>query len=260
MGYQHIIVEQRDAVGIITLNRPQKLNAMTNVMIDEIIAVVEKAALDDSLRCLVIRGAGRAFCSGDDLSGMGDLPRPVPPHESYEAAYQLRLIASLRTLQKPVVASIHGYCLGMGQDTAMACDLRIAAEGTRFGEPRILRGMHLTTGATYLLPRLVGLPKAMELLLLGTTLDAAEALRFGLVTRVVPADRLEEETMALASQLAAGPTKAYGLIKAQVYAEFDMDLPAAVRDMEYWRRTPIADRDEGVRAFFEKRAPKFSGR
>lgn len=260
MAEQLVIFEQRAAVGVITLNRPEKLNALTNPMIDELIGLVEKAALDDSLRCLVISGAGRAFCSGDDMGGMGDLPRPVPPHETYEAAYQLRLIGSLRALQKPVIASIHGYCYGMGQDMAMACDLRIAAEGTRFGEPRVLRGMHITTGATYLLPRLVGLPKAMELLLSGTSIDADEALAIGLVTRVVPADRLEQETMALASDMAAGPTKAYGFIKAQVYAEFDMDLREAVRDMEYWRRTPIADRDEGVRAFFEKRPPKFSGR
>lgn len=260
MTYQDILFEQRDSVAIITLNRPQRLNAFTNLMLDEVIQVTEKASLDESIRCLVIRGAGRAFCSGDDLSGMGEFPRPVPPGKPSLDYYQFRLVKSLRELLKPVVASIHGYCHGMGEDTAMACDLRIAAEGTRFGEPRILRGMHITTGATYLLPRMVGLPRAMELLMLGKAIDAEEALRIGLVHQVVPADELESATMELAERLAGGPTKAYGLLKQQVYAEYDMDIDRAFRDMLYHRHNEIEDREEGVRAFHEKREPKFTGR
>jgi 2-(1,2-epoxy-1,2-dihydrophenyl)acetyl-CoA isomerase len=260
MAFQDILFEQRGSVAIVTLNRPSKLNAFTNVMIDEAIQVIEKAGLDDGVRCLVIRGAGRAFCSGDDLSGMGEFPRPVPPGKSSLDYYQFRLVKSLRDLLKPAIASIHGYCHGMGEDTAMACDLRLTAEGTRFGEPRILRGMHITTGATYLLPRMVGLPRALELLMLGKTIDAQEALRIGLVHRVVPADDLEAATMELAERLASGPTKAYGLLKQQVYAEYDVDIDSALRDMEYHRCNEIEDREEGVKAFLEKREPKFTGR
>jgi len=260
MSYQHILFEQRGAVATVTLNRPERLNAFTNRMLHEVLEVIEKATFDEGIRCLVIRGAGRAFCSGDDLSGMGEYPRPIPPDIPPVSEYQHRLLKALRGLRKPVIASIHGYCHGMGEDAAMACDLRIAAEGTRFGEPRILRGMHITTGATYLLPRMVGLPRAVELLMLGEAIDAQEALRIGLVHRVVPAEELESATMELAERLAAGPTKAYGVLKQQVYAEFDMNIDEALRDMVYNRYTEIADREEGVRAFLEKREPKFTGR
>jgi 2-(1,2-epoxy-1,2-dihydrophenyl)acetyl-CoA isomerase len=143
----------------------------------------------------------------------------------------------------------------------MACDLRIAAQGTQLGEPRIRRAMHVETGGTYLLPRLVGLPKALEMLLLGEFVDADEAQRIGLVHRVVPADRLGPETMELARKLAAGPTKAYAVLKAQVYREFDMDLDDALHDMIHHRLTErIEDRDEGVDAFLKKREPRFTGR
>lgn len=260
MTYRDIVFEQRDRVGVVTLNRPHKLNAMTNVMLDDIVRVVERATFDESIRALVIRGAGRGFCAGDDLSGMGEFPRPVPPGHKPQADYQHAVILAVRHLQKPVIASIHGYCLGMGHDLAMACDFRIAARSAIIGEPRIARGMHVTTGATYLLPRLVGLTKAIEMLMLAEPVSAEEALRIGLVTRVVDDERLEDETMALAQRLASGPTRAIGILKAQVYGELDMTLQEAFRDMLYWRTFEIEDRQEGIRAFLEKRKPRFTGR
>ncbi len=260
MIYEGILFEQRDGVATVTLNRPEKLNALTNVMLEGILDAAARVAFDEKARVLVIRGAGRGFCAGDDLSGMGDFPRPIPPGSTAATEYQHKLVKTLRSLLKPVVASIHGVCLGMGQDIAMSCDLRIAAQGARLGEPRILRGMHVTTGSTYLLPRVVGLSRAMEMLMTGRFVEADEALRIGLVHRVVPDEDLEDATLKLAGELARGPTKAYGLIKRQVYDEYDMQIDDAMRDMLYCRRERLEDADEGVKAFLAKREPRYTGR
>jgi 2-(1,2-epoxy-1,2-dihydrophenyl)acetyl-CoA isomerase len=260
MTYEGILFEQRDGVATVTLNRPEKLNALTNVMLEGILDAASTAAFDERIRVLVIRGAGRGFCAGDDLADMGDFPRPIPPGSEPVTEYQHKLVKTLRALLKPVVTSVHGVCLGMGLDIAMSCDLRIAAQGTRLGEPRMLRGLHVTTGSTYLLPRVVGLSRAMEMLITGRFVEADEALRIGLVHRVVPAEELEAATAELAGELARGPTKAYGLLKRQVYAEYDMQIDEALRDMIFHLAENIEDGDEGVKAFLEKREPRYTGR
>lgn len=261
MAEEPVLYEQQDGIVFVTLNRPERLNAFTNRMIDDALKGLEKANLDPQARVVVFRGNGRAFCAGDDLSGMGEYPRPIPPGSTPHSEYQHRLIRTVHFLRKPVIASIHGFCLGMGHDLAMACDLRIAAEDAQLGEPRIRRGMHIATGSTYLLPRLVGLPRALEMLMLGEFVDGREAQRIGLVHRAVPADRLADATMELARRLAAGPTKAYAVLKTQVYREYDMDLDDALDDMIHYRfREHIEDREEGINAFLEKREPKFTGR
>jgi 2-(1,2-epoxy-1,2-dihydrophenyl)acetyl-CoA isomerase len=258
MSYEGILFEKRGGVGTVTLSRPEKINALTNVMLEGILDAAEKAAFDEKTRVLVIRGAGRGFCAGDDLKDMGEFPRPIPPGSNPATEYQHKVVKTLRSLRKPVVASIHGVCLGMGQDIALSCDLRIAAEGARLGEPRMLRGMHVTTGSTYLLPRIVGLSRAMEMLMTGRFVEADEALRIG--HRVVPDEELEAATLELVGELARGPTKAYGLLKQQVYGEYDMDIDDALRDMLFHVRERIDDADEGKKAFLEKREPKYKGR
>ena len=261
MTYEGILFEQRDGVAVITLNRPEKLNALSNRMIFEMLDAIERVSRDEGARVLAVRGAGRAFCAGDDLSGMGDFPHPIPPGSSFYDEYQHKLLRALRGLRRPTIASLHGFCLGMGNDMAMACDLRIAAEGTKIGEPRILRGMHISTGSTYLLPRMVGLPRALGMLMLGEFLDAKEAHHLGFVHRLVPPEQLESATLELAGQLARGPTRAYAVLKAQIYREYDMDFDQSLRDMLYYRYMErIEDREEGVKAFLEKREPRYTGR
>jgi enoyl-CoA hydratase/carnithine racemase len=157
MSYEGASFECRDGIASLVLERPEKLNALTNAMLEAILDAAAQVARDDAARVLVIRGAGRAFCAGDDLRDMGDYPRPIPLGSTPETEYQHNVVRTLRRVPKPVVASIHGYCLGMGHDIALSCDLRIAAESARLGEPRVLRGMNVTTGGTFLLPRVVGL-------------------------------------------------------------------------------------------------------
>jgi 2-(1,2-epoxy-1,2-dihydrophenyl)acetyl-CoA isomerase len=260
MAYEGILFEQGDGVATVTLDRPTKLNALTNGMLEGILDAAARAASDAGTRVLIIRGAGRSFCAGDDLRDMGDFPRPVPPGSDPVSEYQHAVVKALRALPKPVVASIQGFCLGMGHDLAMSCDLRIAAQSARLGEPRMLRGMNITTGGTYLLPRVVGLSRAMEMLLLSRFVEAEEALRIGLVHRVVPDEELEAATRELAGGLARGPTRAYGLVKLQAYGQYDMQLDDALLDMIRSGREQIEDEEEGVDAFFEQREPRFRGR
>lgn len=259
MEKENIIFKTEGNIAIITLNRPEVLNAFNFKLFEAFLSIIAKIRDDDDIRAVVITGTGRAFCSGDDISGMGT---PLGDGSFYDGLRQghHKLIKDIRNLRKPVIAAINGFAHGMGSDLALACDFRIASKDAKLGDLRTSKAITIGSGGTYFLPRLVGLAKAIELLFTGESIDAEEAERIGLVNKVVPADRLMKEVMEFANRLAQGPTKAIGIAKAEIYRELDMDLASALEDELVEIRTPIEDQEEGRKAFFEKRAPKYTGR
>jgi 2-(1,2-epoxy-1,2-dihydrophenyl)acetyl-CoA isomerase len=262
MTYENIIVERAGAVGRLTLNRPEKLNAFAGTMREEILDGLKELGNDESLRVIVITGAGRGFCSGADV---GYLARLLEKKDA--AAFEQLLDAGrsvvkrIRKLSIPVIAAVNGPAAGGGLNLALACDIRVASESATFGQTFSKIGLVPDWGGVHFLPRLVGESKAMELMMTGEMIDAAEALRLGLVSRVVPADRLEAETSALAETLASRPPRSIRLIKRGVYNSLGQtlaqNLDSEVESQLRCFRTK--DVREGVSAFFEKRAPEFTG-
>src|SRR5918992_874327 len=230
-------------------------------MHEELHEALDGAAADDEVRCVVLRGEGRGFSAGADLKSE-DLSREAPDLGEYLRRTYSRTITKIVAMEKPVLASLHGPVYGAGVGLALACDLRVAAESARFSVAFIKIGLMPDAGVTFLLPRVVGLGRAMELSMLGDALDAEEAHRIGLVNRVVADDSLSEEARNLAGRLATMPTLALGRIKHAHYASFETDLEAAL-EAEAEGQTfcgSTQDHKEGVTAFFEKRQPRFIGR
>lgn len=257
-GFETILVDTQDGVRTITLNRPEVLNAFNDRMLDELRQALREAERDEAVRCVVLTGAGRAFCSGQDLRART---------EPFSFAVHLRtrynpLILQLHSMEKPVLAAVNGVAAGAGCSLALACDLRIASTQAQFIEVFSRVGLVPDSGSTYFLPRLVGIGKAMELCLLADPLSAEEALRLGLVNWVVPPEELRERALAIASRLARGPTRAYGLTKRALLRSLQADLAFAL-DYEAMLQEIAGrteDHREGLAAFFEKRPPRFAGR
>ena len=261
-----VVYERREGVVTLRLNRPETLNAMNEAMMAEFERLLPGIAADATVRAVVLTGTGRAFSSGGDQKRDrnqeaehkffdGDLGGGV-----VERLH--RSILKLQSLPKPVIASVNGVAVGAGCNLALAADLRIAADTARFGEVFSLRGLVPDGGGSYFLPRLIGIAKAMELVMLADIIDAHEALRIGLVNWVWPASELQAETDRLAERLAHGPTLAYGMAKTALYQGLEMSLED-VLNLEA-RNQAIAgrslDRAEGAAAFQEKRPPRFIGR
>lgn len=259
MEYQTLLWELADGVLTLTLNRPEVLNAVNDRMAEELLDALRKAGRDEQVRSVILTGAGRAFCSGQDLRerAAGDFSYAQHIRSRYAP-----IILQLQGLEKPVVAAVNGVAAGAGASLALACDLRVASEDASFLQAFTRIGLVPDSGATYFLPRLVGLGKAFEMCYLAEPVPAQEALRLGLVNWVVPGSELMAKAREVAGRLAAGPTRAYGFTKRALLRNLKADLPTAL-DYEAMLQDAAGrteDHREGVLAFLEKRPPRYSGR
>ncbi len=261
--FKNVLVEQDEGVVILTMNRPDVLNAINTLLLEELTEAIEAAAHDDAIRCVVLAGAGRAFGAGQDLTEFGSAHASGETHlVSEQLAKYHRLLLAIRHMPKPVIAAIQGVATGITLNIALACDIRIAAENARLREGFALIGLVPDGGGGYTLPRLVGLGRAMEIVLLAEDISGAEAERIGLVNRCVPLSELDKTTRALAKRLANGPTRTYQLIKELMYKSLEMDLQASLHLEGQLQEAAYATADhrEAVDAFLHKRAAKFTGK
>ena len=257
MAYSSILLDTKDAVGVITLNRPKALNALNSELIDELNEALDKLEADDKIGCIVLTGSEKAFAAGADIKEMQG--------KDYMDAYKGNFIASwerITLVRKPVIAAVAGYALGGGCELAMMCDFIIAADSAKFGQPEINLGVSPGAGGTQRLTRFVGKSKSMEMCLTGRMMDADEAERSGLVSRVVPAADLLDEAVATAAKIAELSLPALMMTKEAVNRSYETTLAEGVR---FERRLfhsmfGLEDQTEGMNAFVEKRKPQFKNR
>ena len=260
-----LIEQVKDGVAVLTLNRPDRLNAMSRPMLDALLEALPRLAEDPEIGVVVLTGAGRGFCAGGDVKAMAE-GNELGGHTMEERAQALRSRMEtsrwLHEMPKPTIAMMRGPAAGAGLSLAMACDMRIASDTIRLGTAFARVGYSGDFGGSYYLTQLVGTAKARELYFTADLLDAQQALGLGLVNRVVADARLEEETMALASRLARGPRVAYRYMKRNMNAAETASLKDML-DLEAWHHTRTGmteDHREAARAFVEKREPQFKGR
>lgn len=255
---ERVRLEVDDGVAIVTLDRPNKLNALYPEMILRLVDVIEQVRRDPKARAMVLRGEGRAFCAGDDLAPEDRFKYGAPDLQTRMRTGFPRAVLDMLTLRKPIVGIVQGYAVGAGLDLALACDFRFSDPQTKYGAVYVTRG--LGGGSTYLLPKYVGLGRATELLLLGRYIEMEEAQRLGLVSEVVPKEKLEERAFALARKLAKGPTQAYGAIKNARNQGLGLD-PVKGFEAQILANVELMfhkDAREGPRAFKEGREPNFT--
>jgi len=255
MSYENIRVETRGRVGLITLDRPKALNALNDKLMDELGAALLAFDGDDGIGCMVVIGSEKAFAAGADIGAMKDWTYM----DVYKSEYITRNWETLRRIRKPVIAAVAGYALGGGCELAMMCDIVIAADTAKFGQPEIKLGVIPGAGGTQRLPRAVGKAKAMDLVLTARMMDAAEAERAGLVSRVVPADKLLDEALAAATTIAGMSLPVVLMAKECVNRAYEVPLSEG---MLFERRVfhslfATQDQKEGMAAFVEKRPAQF---
>ena len=258
MAYENILAEKKGAVGVITLNRPQALNALCAALIDELGQALTAFEADDEVGCILLTGSEKAFAAGADIKEMKDKTFIDVYGEDF-ITDDWEVVAKCR---KPVIAAVAGFALGGGCEVAMMCDMIIAADTAKFGQPEITLGTIPGSGGTQRLTRFVGKSKAMDLCLTGRMMDAAEAERSGLVARVVPADKLQEEAMAAAEKIAGFSRPAVLMAKEAVNRSYETTLAEGVRfERRLFHATfGTEDQKEGMAAFTEKRKPAWKHR
>jgi len=260
----HVLVDVRDGVAVLTLNRPEKLNALSAQMLQQGIAALERYAVDPAVGCIVVTGADRGFCAGGDVEAMNAGAAADMTFEQRLDRQRAghRLSGLLHSIPKVTIAAINGAAAGAGLGIALACDLRIASDKAKLTTAFSKVGLSGDFGITWPLTRLLGEAKAKELLLLSDVLTAEQALSIGLVNQVVPHDALMEKALELAARIARGPQVSYRYIKENVGLATVQDYPTMLdrEALTHLRCTATEDHKEGARAFVEKRAPKFQGR
>lgn len=258
---QNLTIERADGVATLTIARPHRKNAIDVPTWDELQAALDELGVDDGIRCVVLTGAGGDFCAGADLSGGGG--------EGGGEVHQLermrrigKVVIALRDLPQPTIAKVRGVAVGVGMSLALGCDLVLAADDARFSLIFARRGLSLDGGASWLVPRLVGMHKAKELALFADIIGAADALGLGLANRVVPGDELDDLVVSWAARLASGPPIALGMTKRMLNRAYDVGFEQAIDDESRCQTVNFGTQDtvEAMRAFLEKRDPVFDGR
>lgn len=258
MAYENIVVETRGRVGFITLNRPKQLNALNDALMNELQSALSGFDADEAIGAIVITGSERAFAAGADVGAMKDW--------SYMDVYRTDFITRnwerIRTVRKPVIAAVAGVALGGGCELAMMCDIVIAADSAKFGQPEIRLGIIPGAGGTQRLPRAVGKSKAMDLVLTGRMMDAQEAERAGLVARIVPADRLLDEAFSVANAICEYSLPAVMMAKESVNRAYESSLAEGIlfERRNFHSLFGTEDQKEGMQAFLGKRKPAFKHR
>ncbi|MFD2365630.1 enoyl-CoA hydratase [Pseudoduganella sp. GCM10020061] len=257
MQYADLLIETQGKVAVIRLNRPKAMNALNDNMMNELGDALRKFDADPAINVIVLTGSEKAFAAGADIAAMVNYSYP----DTYTTDYIGRNWEHILDIRKPVIGAVAGYCLGGGCELAMMCDFLVAADSARFGQPEIKVGVTPGAGGTQRLPRAISKSKAMDMLLTTRMIDAAEAERTGLVSRVFPADKLMEEVVGIAQQIAEMPVSVAMQIKDCVNKAYDMTLTDGVRyERRYFHAgfgTPA--QREGMTAFLEKRKPNFEG-
>jgi 2-(1,2-epoxy-1,2-dihydrophenyl)acetyl-CoA isomerase len=263
MSWEFILLEKKDGVATVTLNRPEKYNAFAGLMRQEIVEVIDDVAGDREVRVVVITGAGKAFCVGGDVNEfVSGTTQALAQEVSSERHAMCEAALTINTMEKPVIASVNGVAAGGGCNLALSCDIRIASEKARFGQVFVRRGVHPDWGGIYFLPRLVGYAKAAELIFSGEVVGAEEALRIGMVNKVVPHEELAQTTRDFAERIARNAPIPIAFAKRGLQNFSKWDLPQALDYESYVLEVCKQSEDfmEGFSSFLEKREPVFKGK
>jgi 2-(1,2-epoxy-1,2-dihydrophenyl)acetyl-CoA isomerase len=264
MTYECLLYEVKDSIATLTLNRPERLNALGGTLRDDLHDALTRSAADSDVRVIVITGSGKGFCAGGDVKAMNEAKegKRERPFMEKIAPGRDRTLLAMREAPQPIIAAVNGAAAGAGMNLALACDIRIASSAAKFSQAFVKRGLHPDWGGTYFLPRIVGMAKACELIFTGALIDAAEALRLNIVSQVVAPEELLPTVHALARAIAAGPPIAIRLAKRGLYRNAESDLRTALEYETFAQNACFDTEDarEGIRAFVDKRAPVFRGR